>query len=83
MRSSAGSAQRTTSSGSRRTSSAIFLERPSTRHTPWSRFREFGDESGALTCVRGHRARLAIIRNMPLWDVQAERTVTVADRFDV
>jgi hypothetical protein len=46
-----------------------------------SRFRESRDESGALSYVRDQRARLAIIRNMPLWDVEAERTVTVADRF--
>ena len=48
-----------------------------------SRFRESRDESGALTYVRDQRARLAIIRNMPLWDVEAERSVTIADTFGV
>jgi hypothetical protein len=48
-----------------------------------SRFRESRDESGALSYVRDHRARLAILRNMPLWDVEAERTVTVAAKFGV
>jgi hypothetical protein len=48
-----------------------------------SRFRESRDESGALTYVRDQRARLAIIRNMPLWDVEAERSVTIADKFGV
>jgi hypothetical protein len=48
-----------------------------------SRFRESRDESGALSYVRDHRARLAIIRNMPLWDVEGERTVTVAAKFGV
>jgi len=48
-----------------------------------SRFRESRDESGALTYVRDRAARLALIRNMPLWDVEAERTVTVAARFRV
>jgi hypothetical protein len=48
-----------------------------------SRFRESRDESGALSFVRDQRPRLAIIRNMPLWDVEAERTITVAERFGV
>jgi hypothetical protein len=33
--------------------------------------------------VRDRRARLAIIRKMPLWDAEAERTVTIAERFKV
>ena len=48
-----------------------------------SRFRESRDESGRLTYVRDRRARLAIIRNMPLWDAEAERMVTIAERFGV
>jgi hypothetical protein len=48
-----------------------------------SRFRESRDESGALTHVRDQRARLAIIRHLPLWDVEVERTVTVGERFGV
>ena len=48
-----------------------------------SRFRESRDESGGLTYVRDRRDRLAIIRTMPLWDVEAERTVTIAERFGV
>ena len=48
-----------------------------------SRFRESRDESGALTYVRDTRARLAIIRHLPLWDVDAERTLTVGERFGV
>jgi len=48
-----------------------------------SRFCESRDESGGLTYVRDRRARLAIIRNLPLWDAEAERTVTIAERFGV
>jgi hypothetical protein len=48
-----------------------------------SRFRESRGETGALSYVREQRARLAIIRSMPLWDVEAERTVTVGERFGV
>jgi hypothetical protein len=48
-----------------------------------SRFRESREESGALSFVRDLQARLAIIRNMPLWDVEADRTVTVAEKFGV
>jgi hypothetical protein len=48
-----------------------------------SRFRESRDESGALTYVRDHRARLAIIRHLPLWDLEAERTLTIGERFGV
>jgi hypothetical protein len=46
-----------------------------------SRFRESRDESGALSYIGPHEARLALIRHMPVWDVEAERTVTIADRF--
>lgn len=48
-----------------------------------SRFRESRDESGALTYVGDQRTRLAIIRHLPVWDVEAERTVTVGERFEV
>jgi hypothetical protein len=46
-----------------------------------SRFRESRDESGELTYLRDHRTRLATIGHLPLWDVEAGRTVTVAERF--
>jgi hypothetical protein len=46
-----------------------------------SRFRESRDESGELTYLRDHRTRLATIGHLPLWDVEAGRTVTVAGRF--
>jgi len=46
-----------------------------------SRFRESRDESHAPSYVRDQRARLAIIRNMPLWDVEAERSVTISEKF--
>jgi hypothetical protein len=48
-----------------------------------SRFRESRDESGGLTYVGPHEARLRLIRDQPLWDLEAERTVTVGDRFGV
>jgi hypothetical protein len=48
-----------------------------------SRFRESRDESGELSYVRDREDRLAIIRTMPVWDVEAERTVTIAERFGV
>ena len=46
-----------------------------------SRFRESRDESGALTYLRGRLARLATIGHLPLWDVEAERAVSIAERF--
>ena len=48
-----------------------------------SRFRESRDETGALTYVGAHDDRLAIIRHLPVWDVEAERAVTIAERFEV
>jgi hypothetical protein len=48
-----------------------------------SRFRESRDESGELTHVGPREARLRLIRDQPLWDVEAERTVMVAERFGV
>lgn len=48
-----------------------------------SRFRESRDAAGALTYVSDLRERLAIIRDLPLWDVEAERATTVAERFGV
>jgi hypothetical protein len=48
-----------------------------------SRFRESRDEAGELTYVRDRRARLAIIRHLPVWDIEAERPLTIGERFDV
>ena len=49
-----------------------------------SRFRESRDESGELTLRRPTtRDRLRLIRDLPLVDVEPERTVTVAERFGV
>jgi hypothetical protein len=48
-----------------------------------SRFRESRDESGALTHVGPHEDRLRLIRDRPLWDLDAERTLTVGERFGV
>jgi len=48
-----------------------------------SRFRESRDAAGALTYVSDLRERLAIIRDLPLWDVEDERATTVAERFGV
>jgi hypothetical protein len=48
-----------------------------------SRFRESRGADGALTYVGDREERLRIIREMPLWDVEAERETTVAERFGV
>jgi hypothetical protein len=48
-----------------------------------SRFRESRDDSGELTYVGPREARLRLIRDQVLWDLEAERTVTVAERFGV
>ena len=48
-----------------------------------SRFRESRDESGALTYVGPHEERLRLIRDRPLWDLEADRTLTVGERFRV
>jgi hypothetical protein len=46
-----------------------------------SRFRESRDESGKLTYLRDHSARLGAIAHLPLWDVAAERQVSVGERL--
>jgi hypothetical protein len=48
-----------------------------------SRFRESRGSDGELTYVADRDERLRIIRDMPLWDVEAERETTVAERFGV
>jgi hypothetical protein len=48
-----------------------------------SRFRESRDESGQLTYVGPREARLRLIRDQPLWDLEAERIVTVGERFGI
>jgi hypothetical protein len=48
-----------------------------------SRFRESRDESGQLTYVRLREARLRLIRDQPLWDLEVERIMTVCERFGI
>ena len=48
-----------------------------------SRFRESRGAAGKLSYVTEHEDRLRLMREMPLWDVEAERTLTVAERFGV
>jgi hypothetical protein len=48
-----------------------------------SRFRESRGESGELTYVGPREARLRLIRDQPVWDVEAERIVTVGERFGI
>jgi hypothetical protein len=48
-----------------------------------SRFRESRDAEGELTYVSGINQRLALIGDRPLWDLDAERTVSISERFGV
>ena len=48
-----------------------------------SRFRESRGPDGELTYVGDHRERLAIMRSLPLWDVEAEARTTVSQRFSL
>jgi hypothetical protein len=48
-----------------------------------SRFRESRGDDGQFTYVADRQERLRIIRDMPLWDIEAERQTTVAERFSV
>jgi hypothetical protein len=59
--------------------------KPLTAAEAWapSRFRESRGADGSLTYVGDREERLRIIRDMPLWDVEAERETTVAERFGV
>ncbi|MBI4568714.1 MAG: hypothetical protein HY719_09990 [Planctomycetes bacterium] len=43
-----------------------------------SRYRESRDEAGRLTFASGPQ-RLALIRHLPVWDLEAQRTVPLAD----
>jgi hypothetical protein len=44
-------------------------------------FRESRDRDGRLTYVSSHEERLRLIADMPLYDVRAERTASVAELF--
>jgi hypothetical protein len=46
-----------------------------------SRFRESRGPAGELTYVADHGDRLRLFADMPLWDVDAERAVSVRERF--
>ncbi len=46
-----------------------------------SRFRESVDASEQRTYVSDHRARLSLMADLPLWDLDAEKTVSVRERF--
>lgn len=46
-----------------------------------SRFRESRDADGNLTLVGDHAARLALIADMPVVDVETGKTVTIGERF--
>lgn len=46
-----------------------------------SRFRESRGPDGELTYVSDHRDRLALLAEMPLWDLDREATVTIAERY--
>jgi hypothetical protein len=48
-----------------------------------SRFRESRTPDGSLSYVGEHRERLRLMRVLPLWDLDAERTVTIRERFGV
>jgi hypothetical protein len=48
-----------------------------------SRFRESRARDGSLSLVGDHRERLALMREMRLWDLDAEREVTVGEHFAV
>jgi len=46
-----------------------------------SRFRESVGASGQRTYVSDHRARLSLLVDLPLWDLDAEKTVSVRERY--
>ena len=46
-----------------------------------SRFRESVGASGQRTYVSDHRARLSLLVGLPLWDLDAEKTVSVRERY--
>jgi hypothetical protein len=46
-----------------------------------SRFRESRGPGGELSYVGDHRERLALFKDMPVWDLDREAAVTVAERF--
>jgi hypothetical protein len=46
-----------------------------------SRFRESRGPGGELSYVGDHRARLALFKDMPVWDLDREAAVSVAERF--
>jgi len=48
-----------------------------------SRFRESRARDGSLSFVGDHRERLALMRDMRLWDLDTEADVTVGERFGV
>lgn len=48
-----------------------------------SRFRESRAPDGTLSHVGDHRQRLRLMRDKRLWDLDAERELTIAERFDV
>jgi hypothetical protein len=48
-----------------------------------SRFRESRSPEGELTHIGPIQERLRLIRDLPLWDVEREQTLTVAERFGV
>jgi hypothetical protein len=48
-----------------------------------SRFRESRARDGSLTYVGDHRERLRLMREMAVWDLDAERAVSIGERFGV
>ncbi len=48
-----------------------------------SRFRESRAPDGALSYVGDHRERLTLMRAMRVWDLDAERELTIGERFGV
>jgi hypothetical protein len=46
-----------------------------------SRFRESRGPGGELSYIGDHRERLALFKAMPVWDLDREAPVTVAERF--
>jgi hypothetical protein len=48
-----------------------------------SKFRESRGEDGELTYIGDHEERLRLLAALPLFDVEADAEVTVAERFDL
>lgn len=55
---------------------------PAEAYSP-SLFRESRDSKGELTLVSDHRDRLALMAAMPVWDLDAEREISLGERFSL